>query len=805
MATAWLELRRAVRGLGREPSFSVAALTTLALGIGAAVAIFTVVDAVMLRPLPYPDAERLVEVLPGQNANIALADAIAEGAPSLVATTGLSLWSLTLIGQGEAAAISAQFVDAGFFRVFGVTPMLGRAFRPEERAPDHSDVVILSYGAWQRRFGGDASVIGRRIELDGSGHRLRTVIGVMPEGFTAPLVPASEHIEAWAPLSVAPGRTITTDSTWYVNHIVGRLRAGATVAGAAQEVRTTMARLSSAYPAYVDASAVRASGAMGLLASMVGDVRTPLWMLLSAVGLVLFLACANLANLLLARGEKRRQELAVRSALGAGRRRLVRDQLAESAVLALLGGAAGIAVARLVLLLLNVGANSGLPRAAALTLDGRVLGFALAVSAVCVVGFGLLPALRTTAGDLRPQLGSGARSPGRTRSGRRLGFALISAEVALAMVVVTGAALLLGSLRALHAVDPGLAVDHVLAARLEPPSEAYQGQRAVALYDELLERLRQLPGVEQAGAVQLLPFTRNNWAFPYLAQDHPPDATGRMPDANFRVVTPGYFRTVGMRLVAGRDVAPGDGADAPPVGLINRTMARTLWPGESAVGKEVKLFGSQPFTVIGVVADAHQHALDEAPRPEMYVPLAQFPVAGMVVMVRTRGDPAASARAVRAAVHEVRDDVPISDLRPLADVLTESLARERFFTGVLGFFGLLALGLGAVGVYGVMAYAVGARRGEFGVRMALGATRGAIVRGALRGGLTPLVAGLGAGVVGALATTRVLAGLLFGVGPTDPATITAAAFVLVVVAAIAIWIPARRAGRVDPVRALSSE
>jgi putative ABC transport system permease protein len=805
MTTLWRDLRHAVRRLRAEPGFLLTALATLALGIGAAVAIFTVVDAVMLRPLPYRQADRLVEVLPGQNANIALADAVAQGAPSLSATTGLSIWSLTLTGQGEATAVSAQFVDAGFFAVCGVSPALGRAFRPEERDPSRSDVAILSYGLWQRRFGGDPSVIGRRIQLDGSGHQFRTVIGVLPRGFVAPLAPASEHVEVWAPLSVSPGRTIATDSTWYVNHIVGRLAPGATVERAAQEVRTTMARLSADYAAYIDADAVRASGAMGLLASMVGDVRTPLWMLLAAVGLVLLLACANLANLLLARGEKRRQGLAVRAALGADRARLVRGELLESAVLAAAGGVLGVAVARVLLALARVAQASGLPRTAALGLDGRVLAFALAIAALSVVGFGLIPALRATAGDLRAHLGSGVRAPGRTRSGRRLGFALIAAEVALAMVVVTGAALLLASLRALRAVNPGMAIEHVLAARLEPPSEAYHGQRAVQFYDELLTRLRALPGVEQAGAVQLLPFTYNNWAFPYLAQDHLPGPNGRLPDANFRVVTPGYFRAVGVPLLAGRDIERGDGTGGRAVGLINHAMAESLWPGESAVGKVINLFGDQPFTVIGVVGDVRQHALKDAPRPEMYVPLAQFPVAGMVIMVKTTGDPGGVAHAVRAAIHEVQDDVPISEMRPLSAVLAGSLARERFFAGVLGCFGLLALCLGAVGVYGVMAYAVGARRGEFGLRMALGATAGVVVRSALADGLAPVVLGLAVGLLGAYATTRLLATLLYGVRPMDPPTVGTAALVLVVVAALAIWIPARRAGKADPARVLSAE
>lgn len=805
MTTFWREFRLAARRLRAEPGFSLAALTTLALGIGAAVAIFAVVDGVMLRPLPYERPDRLVEVLPGQNANIALADAVADAAPSLAATTGLSLWSLTLTGEGEPAAVSAQLVDAGFFDVFGVTPVIGRPFRADERDPGRSDVVLLSYELWQRRFGGDRAVIGRRIQLDGSGHDRRTVIGVMPRGFVPPFVQSGQNVDVWAPLSVASGRTVATDSTWYVNRIVGRMRTGATVEGVAGEVRTAMISLQQAYPALIDEDAPRAAGARGLLDSVVGDLRGPLWMLLASVALILLLGCANLANLLLARGERRRQEFAVRAALGASRPRLVRAQLFEGGVLAVLGGAAGVVVARLLLVVVDVGGASRLPRAAALGIDGRVLAFALMVSAVSVIGFALAPALRATAGDLRAHLGSGARSPGRTRAGRRLGFALIAVEVALAMVIVTGAALLLGSLRALRAVDPGIEVDRVLAVRLEPPAGAYAGSRGVALYDDLLARLRALPGVEEAGAIQLLPLDFGNWAFPYLAQGHTPGAGGRLPSANFRVVTPGYVRAVGMRVLAGRDVDPADRAGAPPVGLINRAMADLLWPGEDAVGKEIRLFGSRPFTVIGVVGDVRQHGLRDAARPEIYMPLPQFPVAGMVLMVRTADDPATLARSVRAAVHEVRDDVPISDLRPLAAVLRQSLARDRFFAMVLGFFGLLALALGAVGVYGVMAYAISARRAEFSLRMALGATAWDVMRSALTGGMAPVVVGVSVGVAGAWATTRLIAGLLFGVEPMDPQSVGAAAGVLVAAAALAVWLPARRAGQAEPASVLSAE
>ena len=798
------QIRLALRRLTGDPGFTSIALTTLTLGIGASVAIFTVVNAVILRPLPYADPAGLVELFPGQNANIALADAVAAGSPSIEASTGLSLWDLTLTGQGDAAAIPTQVVDAAFFQVFGVTPAPGRPLLPSDRDPAGSDVVLLGHGLWQTRFGSDPSIVGRRIQLDGYGHTSRTVVGVMPRGFTPPLVPAGETVQLWIPLSVASGRTVATDSTWYVNHLVGRLRSGATVERAAEEVRTTMTRLRAEYGRVIHEDAVRSVGAMGLLASLVGDVQTPLLILLAAVGLVLLLACANLANLLLARGEKRRQDFAVRTALGAGRLRLVREQLTESLILAFLGGTAGVVLAQGIIAVLHVSDISGLPRSGTVALDARVLAFALGVSLLAVIGFGLLPALRVTAGNLRDDLGSGSRAPGHTRTGRRIGAVLISGEIALAMVVVTGAGLLLNSLRALRAVDPGMDAEHVLAVHLAPPDVQYRNARAPRYYQDVMTRLAALPGVQQVGAIHLLPFTRNNWAFPYLAQGHPPPADGPLPSANFRVVTPGYFQAVGTRLLAGRDVHSGDGAQSPRVVLINRTMAAELWPGEDAVGKEIQLFGNRPLRVIGVVGDVHQHELDRAPRPEMYLPLTQFHVASMHVMLRTSVPPASLAEPARRAIAEINADIPIAEVSPLQVVLDQSMAQRRFFAGVLSFFGFLALALGAVGVYGVMAYSVSARRGEFGIRMALGATQTAVVRNTLASGIVPLTIGLAIGLVGVVPSTRLLATLLFGVEALDPRTLFTAALVLGTVAAVAIWVPARRASRVEPLEALRS-
>lgn len=659
---AWLsdlrqDLKFAVRSLRRSPGFAAVAVATLALGIGASVAVFTVVNTVVLRPLPYEEAERLVQVSPGQSFNITLSEAVLEGSPSIEVGTGLAQFGLTLTGVGDAAQLDAQAVSADFFRTFGVHPLLGRPFLPEERDPAQSDVVILSHGLWQGRFGGDPRIVGQVVELDGAGHERRTVVGVMPPGFEPPLVSSERGVDVWVPLSLslAPGQVFVTDSTWYVSAVVGRLAPGATVERAAREVRTAMARIAERvradYGALISEDRIRTAGASGLLDSMVGDVRGTLWLLLAAVGLVLLLACANLTNLLLARGDVRRQELAVRAALGAGRGRLVRTLLAESALLAVLGGLAGCLLARGILGVLGVAEASGLPRTAGLGIDGRVLGFALAVSLVSMFGFGLLPALRASGGDLRESVGSGGRAGGRGAAGRRIGFVLIAGEVALAMMLVTGAVLLLNSLRELRSVHPGMDTSDVLALELAPPPARYGGGRAVDYYERVSEELAALPGVRSVGAIQLLPFSTSNWAFPYLVDGQAPPSDGPLPSANFRVVTPGYFDAVDVPLLAGRALDRNDRADAPAVGIVNRTLAEQLWPDEEAVGKTIRLFGSQPFRVVGVVDDVRQTGLDAPIEPEIYFPLAQWPIETMIVMLETEVEPAsiAAASGIRAA------------------------------------------------------------------------------------------------------------------------------------------------------------
>jgi len=797
LRNAWRNLQHSVRRLRRAPAFTATALATLTLGIGASVAMFTVVDTVIFRPLPYPEPDRIVRLSPTQNFNMAFADALGE-APDLTASSGVSGWSLTLTGNGTPAVLNVQAVDAEFFNVVGVQPILGRPFSVEDRDPGLSDIVILSYGVWQTRFGGDPSVIGWGLDLDGSGHASRTVVGVMPERFAPPLSSPAAPVSAWIPLSRAAGRTIATDSTWYVNNILGRLTPDATVEQAAAQVRTITARMREAYPGRVEEERLETAGAIRLLDSMVGGVRTSLLALLGAVGLVMLLACVNLANLLLARGDRLRREVAVRAALGAGRMRLVREQLTDSIVLAVLGGGAGIILARVLLTTLDLSRAASLPRTSSMEMDWRVLAFALSLSLIAAIAFGLGPALRVSRSDLRDGMGSGSRTPSVTRAGARLGALLVAGEIALATVLVTGAGLLLKSMQELRSVDVGLDASDVIAIKLAPPEARYEGASARILYDQVFERLRAIPGVNTVGGIHLLPLTFGNWGFPYLAEGHlPPD--GPLPSANFRVVTPDYFETVDQSLIEGRFIEEADRqTERLTVGVINRAMAEELWPDERAIGKTIRLFGSVPFEVVGVVSNVRQFTLDRESVAEMYVPHgAGWSLSSLEVLLEVSGDPRPIMAAAREAVWAVDRNIPIVSMRPMQEVVSESVARQRFFATVLSFFGVLALTLGSVGVFGVMAYTMGARRTEFGIRMALGATRARVLGGAFGRGAIAIAIGLTAGVVASAAAGRLLESLLFGVRPGDPGTQLAAGLVLAAVAIVATFLPAYRATSID--------
>ncbi len=798
------DLRLAFRELRRSPGFATVAILTLTLGIGANTAMFSVLDGVVLRPLPFSEPERLVAVWPGMNFNVTLVDSLASKTPSLDGVAGVSYWSLTLTGDGPPESLDAGVVSTNFFQVLGVSPFLGRGFRPEERQPEGSDVVVLSYGFWMRRFGGDRDVVGRRIRLEGYDKESRQVIGVAPPGFQPP----DRRADVWIPLHLARGHTLATDSTWYVNQVVARLGPGLPIGQASADVARAAREIHQEFPDRILEDLVRQARVTPLMASVLGDTATLLWSLLGAVGLVLIMACANLANLLLARGAARSRDAAIRRALGATPGRLVRQHLTAAGVLAVLGAGAGLILARVSLGLLLPGLErTQIPRAGEVALSPGVLAFTAGTAVLAALAFGLLPALRAGSEGLRSRMDSGGR--GRTADARIHGInrALVAVETALAMVLVTGAGLMLRSVWHLYHVDPGFRSEGVVAVQISPSDARYrsEGEISRAFVAQVLDGVRSIPGVRDVGGIHLLPLTMGNWSFPYLAQDHPPPEDAPLPSANFRIVTPGYFRTMGIPVLRGRPFSETDGPEDAPVGLINETMARILWPGQDPVGKEILLFGNQPFEVVGVVGDVRQHGLERDPLPEMYRPFKQYSWPGLTLMVRGAGGAAALAPALRQAVWNADPNVPVPSIQDLSTVLHDSLARPRLFAQLLGAFGVLALLLGAVGIYGVMSYVVGARLPEMGVRVAMGADPRRLLRHALSMGMIPVVVGLAVGAAAALFATRLLRAGLYGVGATDPATFLGVLLVLAAAALAASWGPARRASRVDAMEILRKE
>ncbi|MCI0436551.1 MAG: ABC transporter permease [Gemmatimonadetes bacterium] len=794
------DVRLGARRLLRSPGHATVAGLTLALGIGATVAMFSVLNAVVLRPLPYPEGERLVQIWPAQNYNITLSREVAAAMPSVGASTGMSQWGLTLAGEGDAAVMQAGVIDAGYFETFGVRPILGRAFTAAETEPSRSGVVLLSHAVWRTRFGADPDVIGRRIRLAGYDHESREVIGVMSPEHSGVVNP----LDVWIPLHVQAGATIVTDSTYYVNWLIARLVPGATVEGAAAEIRSVAARLRADHPGRIDEEVAQQATVVSLRDAISGDVHGLLWTLFAAVGLVLLIACGNLSNLLLARAVGQRHVLAVQTSLGATRWRLVRQQLTESGWIAVLGGAAGAALAWVLVSAAGVGEASGLPSVADISPDLRVLGFAMTATLVSLALFGVLPALRASR-RLRDPLHATTRGGSRARSSHRLNRVLVAGELALVTVLVTAAGLVLSGFAALRAVDPGMDVDDVLVAQVLPAEDVYTGPRATQYHQELRARLAALPGVTAVGGIHLLPFTISNWAFPYLADGHAPPAGNPLPSANFRIVTPGYFDAVDQAVLSGRVPDETDQAGSQQIVVINHTMAELLWPGEDPVGRGIRIFGNTPYRVVGVVADVHQQALDRDPRPEMYVPQPQWSrYAQMSVMIE---GPGVSARveAVRRVIQSIDPDVPITELGPLADVLGRSVAQRRFVAVTLAAFGLLALVLGGIGVYGVMSHLIGARMPDLGIRMAFGAAARDVLLDSLRTALVPALAGVVVGLLLAFASAELLRGLLFGVPPVHPPSYALATVILLGVALLAGWIPARRASRADPLAVLRAD
>jgi putative ABC transport system permease protein len=813
----WGDLRQdlayAARTLFKNGWFAVTAVLTLALGIGANTAIFSVINGVLLRPQPYREPGRLAflwttgqgsarePLTPGR-----LVD-FREQLTAASAVAGISQYSFNLTGSGEPERLAGSSVSSSFFDILGTPPLLGDVFHAD-RADD--DAVVLSYGLWMRRFGGDRSIVGRQLVLNGVA---RTVVAVMPAAFDWPVVTATpSHLpgpQLWIPGTVRDiPRTPVDQPDLAANRTAGyvravlRLRDGATLEQAQQEAQAIAARLAQQYPVE---DGGRGATLVPLTTQFVGHLRQPMLILFGAVGFVLAIACANIASLLLGRGAARRREFAVRAALGASRARVVRQLLTESIVLALAGAAIGVVVASWSVRWLMRISPGDLPGIESVALDGRVMLFTGLLSLATGVICGLAPALHASAGTINADLGETSGRGSEGRRSRRTRDVLVALEIAVALVLLVGAGLLLRSFSSLSRVDTGIRTANLLTFNMALTGErAASPQAQRAFYDAALRALAVLPGVETAGAAVTLPIGGDDFASGVAIEGTPPARPGQQPRAGFQIVTPGYFRTMGIRVVEGRDVAESDTASAQPVVLVNETFVRQHWPGVEPLGRRIRVGGdtSPWLTVAGVVSDVRHLGPATPPRPEFYQPYTQRSFSSMAFVVRTRSAPTAVVPSIRAAIAGLDAAQPISGVSTMDEHIATALSRPRFMSTLVACFGFLALVLSTVGVYGVMAFSVAQRTREIAIRTALGASRRDVLSLVLSKAASLAVSGVVVGVVISASVSRALRGLLFGVTAADPATYAGVIAVLSTVALLAAALPAWRAMRIPGAQAL---
>ena len=797
------DLRYGARKLRKSPGFTLVAVMTLALGVGANTAVFSVVNAVLLRPLPFPDSERIV-AFDGVNPSKGITDSNMsvpdfadwkEQSRSFEQLAGFIAGGSLLVSGEEAERVRGTSVTVDFFPLFRTPARLGRALEPGDAEKGATPVAVLSHGLWQRRYGGDPAVVGRQIIV---GRQSTTVVGVMPPGFDYPY-----RTEVWFPLSLNPAAE-RRDNRYL--EVIARLKPEATLAGAQAELDAVNARLAEGYVETNTGWGVRLTN---LRERMVGNMRTALLVILGAVALVLLIACGNVANLLLARATARRREFAVRDALGASRGRIVRQLLTESFLLSLAGGVAGLLISLWLTQVLVGLIPADTPRLNEVRPDTLIFGFALAVSVFSGALFGLAPALQASRRDLNETLKEGGRTGVEGGRRNRSQSILIVSEIALSFMLLAGAGLLVRSFMRLRDVNPGFDPAGVLAMRISGSGSQYPaGPARAELYRQVLERLGSLPGVEAAGGVLSLPLGGDtyNVGRSFIREGRPmtPEESA---NASYLVATPGYFRALHIPLVSGRTFTEQDSEKSPMVVVVNETMARRFWPGESPVGKQITIWRDEKFPreIVGVVSDTRSNPAEPA-GPQMYVPFAQDANwASLSLVVRTSADPSSLAAAARNEVHALDKAIPVYNARPMSDVVAASLAERRASTLLVGAFALLALLLALVGIYGVTAYYVTQRTHEIGLRMALGARARHILGLVVGRSLRLTLAGLAVGLCGALALTRVMGSLLYEVKPADPVTLAAAAALLGAVALVACLLPARRAARVDPLIALRAE
>jgi putative ABC transport system permease protein len=803
------DLRFAIRTLRRNAGFTAVVLLTLALGIGANAAIFSVVNAVVIRSLPFPNGDRLVVVWgnlhrPGVEEIPASAGEYLDyrdGGRLFDEIAAYDATGFNLTGAGEPERVDGAVVSASFFTTLGVVPEIGRTFRGEDERPGRNDVAVISHVLWTRRFGGDRAVVGRTVSIDG---RAVDIVGVLRRGFRFP----GETIELWMPIRLDAEALSADNRGSHGFTVVARMRRGVTIEQASNDLNRVAAAFIPRFPSNYRAGF--STVVRRLQDEIVGDTSRALFVLFGAVGLVLLIACANVANLLLARAASRRKEIALRTALGATQARLVRQLLIESVIVALAGGALGLGLASWGVDALVSAAPDSIPRLREVGVDTQVAAFTALVSVGTGLLFGLVPAVKASRLQLNNALKEGGRAAAADGVGGRV---LVVLEIALSIVLLVAAGLLIRSFARLQDVQPGFAADHLLTLRVSLPASRYSTfEKGNAFFDDLFMRLRAGSGISGAAAINSLPFSgvggSRSFQIEGRAVSRPEDST----EEQLRIVTDGYFRVMGIPIANGREFGPDDSMRVRRVAVVNDAFARRHFPAGDALGKRVAFERDVPFwyEIVGIAGNIKHRGLDAADRPELYVPYRQplfatWTVRPMYVVVRTDGDPLDAVSTVRREAAHVDPVQPISDVRTMAERIDRSLTGRRFNATLLALFAALALTLAAVGIYGLVAYSVTERTHEIGVRLALGATRGDVVAMVLRQGMRMAVLGAAIGIVAARGATRLIAGLLFGVSPADPATFTAIPLLLLAVALAACYVPARRATRVDPMLALRAE
>jgi putative ABC transport system permease protein len=813
METLFQDIRFGLRMLLKSPGVSIVATIALALGIGANTAIFSVVNAVLLRPLPFPNSEALMSVFETDQQRGQLRGSYSY--PNFfdlreqnhvferVACHHTSDFILT--GHGEPARLQGAVVTSDIFPLLGVAPMYGRTFVPEEDKPgDAGRVVVLSQALFQRFFSGDPNIVNQQITLDGQSY---TVVGVMPQSFEFPI--QNEPVELWTTISSdASGESpITAQRGAHFLRITARLKPGVSKDQAQAEVNTIGVRLQEQYP---DSNAYSGIFVESALVALVGDTRPALLILLAAVACVLLIACANVANLLLARAMTRHKEMAIRSALGASRLRVVRQLLTESVLLSLTGGAFGLLLAVWWSDLLMALGKEDIPRAQHVGLDWRVLGFTFGVSMLTGVLFGLVPALHSSRTELTESLKEGRGSGEGARRNHIRGLLIVS-ELAVAVVLLVGAGLLVKSLWRLQNVNPGLEPHNILTFNLTLPESRYNSEKQARFFHDLNTRLATILGVQSASAVLPLPLSGDRFGISFQIEGRPV-AEKDEPSADFFAIDVGYFRSMGIPMIKGRDFTDRDQHNSPPVIIVTETFARQYFPNEEALGKRVQpgisTYDNDKKTmreIVGVVGDVRNRALNTEPKPAYYLPQSQIPFNQMIGVVKTTTDPRSVLSAVTKEVAGFDKDLPVFGVKTMDEYLSSSVAAPRFNTTLLTIFAAVALALTIVGLYGVMSYSVAQRTGEIGIRLALGAQTKDVLGMIVKQGFRLVLLGLAIGLIGAFALMRLISGLLFGVTTKDPFTFVAAALVLMLVALLACIIPARRATKVDPMEALRCE